>query len=150
MSPLCGEYRVVSFILEGVSLFGIRLMLDMVSLVRSRRDSDIGSRNSYRPSKCSTVPRFRTASEFHNSSSVAMLENSTINIFGIAAHCEPLLQNFLNNFAASDVMSSIGRVLLLFQLSTVFPLNAYVMRIQLFRVLFPLLDYGFVACLALH
>lgn len=40
-------------------------------------------------------------------------------------------QNFLDNFPSGDVLSSVARVFLLFQMVTVYPLLGYLARVQL-------------------
>ncbi|XP_069498897.1 neutral amino acid transporter 9-like [Ambystoma mexicanum] len=45
-------------------------------------------------------------------------------------------QNLLDNLPLTDVWGMIGRLLLLFQLMTVYPLLAFVIRVQLFKELF--------------
>ncbi|XP_069897279.1 neutral amino acid transporter 9 isoform X1 [Dipodomys merriami] len=40
-------------------------------------------------------------------------------------------QNFLDNFPSSDILSFIGRIFLLFQMMTVYPLLGYLARVQL-------------------
>ena len=45
------------------------------------------------------------------------------------------LQNFLKNFANTDVLAFVARVGLLFQMSFTFPLLLYITRLQLVRVL---------------
>uniref|UniRef100_A0A915KWD9 Amino acid transporter transmembrane domain-containing protein n=1 Tax=Romanomermis culicivorax TaxID=13658 RepID=A0A915KWD9_ROMCU len=42
------------------------------------------------------------------------------------------LQNFLNNFGVGDLLSAVARIFLLFQMLTVYPLLAYLIRIQVF------------------
>ena len=46
------------------------------------------------------------------------------------------LQNLLNNFSQSDVMTAVARVFLLFQMLTVFPLLAYILRSQILYAVF--------------
>ncbi|XP_054843187.1 neutral amino acid transporter 9 isoform X2 [Eublepharis macularius] len=44
---------------------------------------------------------------------------------------ECIEQNFLDNFPSDDVMSFLGRIFLLFQMMTVYPLLGYLARVQL-------------------
>ena len=46
------------------------------------------------------------------------------------------IQNLLNNFSRSDTLTVIARVFLLFQMMTVFPLLAYILRTQLLYAFF--------------
>ncbi|XP_061474144.1 neutral amino acid transporter 9 isoform X2 [Rhineura floridana] len=45
-------------------------------------------------------------------------------------------QNFLDNFPSNDIMSFLGRIFLLFQMVTVYPLLGYLARVQLFGHIF--------------
>lgn len=45
-------------------------------------------------------------------------------------------QNMLNNFSRSDTLTVVARVFLLFQMMTVFPLLAYILRTQLLYAFF--------------
>lgn len=45
-------------------------------------------------------------------------------------------QNLLNNFSRSDTLTVIARVFLLFQMMTVFPLLAYILRTQILYAFF--------------
>lgn len=43
-----------------------------------------------------------------------------------------ILQNILNNFTKNDILTIIARVLLMFQLFTVFPLISFMLRKDIF------------------
>ncbi|XP_051846758.1 sodium-coupled neutral amino acid transporter 9 [Antechinus flavipes] len=49
---------------------------------------------------------------------------------------ECIEQNFLDNFPSSDILSFIGRMFLLFQMMTVYPLLGYLARVQLLGYVF--------------
>ncbi|XP_023565132.1 sodium-coupled neutral amino acid transporter 9 isoform X2 [Octodon degus] len=49
---------------------------------------------------------------------------------------ECIEQNFLDNFPSSDILSFVGRIFLLFQIMTVYPLLGYLARVQLLGHLF--------------
>lgn len=51
-----------------------------------------------------------------------------------------LFQNFLNNFEKSDTLTVTARIVLLFQLLTVYPLIAYMLRTQLLKTFFKKLN----------
>ena len=54
------------------------------------------------------------------------------------------MQNFLNNFSQSDIMTVAARVFLFFQMMTVFPLLAYILRNQILYAVFQSNYPGFV------
>ncbi|XP_078527994.1 neutral amino acid transporter 9-like [Lissotriton helveticus] len=68
--------------------------------------------------------------------------------FPIAKNC--IAQNFLDNLPISDVWGMIGRLLMLFQLITVYPLLAFIIRVQLFQELFKKVYPSFFHVLALN
>ena len=52
-------------------------------------------------------------------------------------HSVPVVfQNLLNNIASNDVLGLVARAALFFQLTCIYPQLAYIVRIQLFSVLF--------------
>lgn len=53
--------------------------------------------------------------------------------FPLDKHC--IEDNLLNNFDKHDVMTAVARILLLFQVITVYPLIAYMLRIQILSLL---------------
>ncbi|XP_069089330.1 neutral amino acid transporter 9-like [Pleurodeles waltl] len=61
-----------------------------------------------------------------------------------------IAQNFLDNLPISDMWGMIGRLLLLFQLITVYPLLAFIIRVQLFQELFKNVYPSFCHVLALN
>ena len=60
------------------------------------------------------------------------------------------LQNLLNNFVGDDVMSAVARVMLLFQMITVFPLLTYVCRSQVLYSLTSRAYPGFLPVLGVN
>lgn len=46
------------------------------------------------------------------------------------------MQNFLDNFPSSDIMVFVARAFLLFQMTTVYPLLGYLVRVQIMGHLF--------------
>ncbi|GLG98910.1 Uncharacterized protein GBIM_05470, partial [Gryllus bimaculatus] len=58
--------------------------------------------------------------------------------------------NLLNNFQNWDVMTVAARMFLFFQLVTVFPLIAYMLRVQVMGILFKHSEPGFVNILAFN
>lgn len=68
--------------------------------------------------------------------------------FPIAKNC--IAQNLLDNLPISDVWGMIGRLLMLFQLMTVYPLLAFIIRVQLFQELFKNVYPSFFHVLALN
>ncbi|XP_077981718.1 neutral amino acid transporter 9-like [Glandiceps talaboti] len=54
--------------------------------------------------------------------------------FPIQKNC--IESNLLDNFPSGDIMAVIGRILLLFQLITIYPLLLYIMRVQLMNTIF--------------
>ena len=47
-----------------------------------------------------------------------------------------LFQNFLDNFPSSDVWVFVARTFLLFQMTTVYPLLGYLVRVQVMSQVF--------------
>ena len=56
---------------------------------------------------------------------------------GIPFSKKCIADNILNNFLTNDLMIAIARIFLLFQMSTVFPLLAYLFRTNLMSVFYP-------------
>lgn len=55
--------------------------------------------------------------------------------FPLAKDC--ILDNFLDNFQSSDLLAFTARVFMFFQVMCLFPLFVYMLRTQLFHVIFP-------------
>ncbi|TPP63714.1 Sodium-coupled neutral amino acid transporter 9 [Fasciola gigantica] len=68
-------------------------------------------------------------------------------IFPITKNC--IADNFLNNLTA-DIPVFIGRLALLFQMSTVFPMLVYVLRAQIMYVIFKSVYPGVLHVMGLH
>ncbi|KAL0277841.1 UNVERIFIED_CONTAM: hypothetical protein PYX00_004982 [Menopon gallinae] len=68
--------------------------------------------------------------------------------FPLNKHC--IEANLLDNFQNSDVMTVIARIFLFFQLVTVYPLIAYMLRVQVFTTLMKKIYPGFQHVLLLN
>ncbi|XP_007486384.2 neutral amino acid transporter 9 isoform X1 [Monodelphis domestica] len=73
---------------------------------------------------------------------LVMLTYLYVGILAFASFPSPPLskecieQNFLDNFPSNDILSFIGRIFLLFQMMTVYPLLGYLARVQLLGYIF--------------
>eukprot|EP00033_Pygsuia_biforma_P004141 GCRY01004544.1.p1 GENE.GCRY01004544.1~~GCRY01004544.1.p1 ORF type:complete len:517 (-),score=42.56 GCRY01004544.1:247-1797(-) len=62
----------------------------------------------------------------------------SVGLFGYLTNADPrnIAQNVLSTMSQDDTLAFIGRILLLFQLIAVYPIVCYIMRIQLFGVIY--------------